>query len=307
MKPSSLSRARRLCAVAALACATALTAAAVPAQAAASQSQTAQGGCNEYTVGSTGFEIGVCINDRGTGTTAYPDIYVNKVGAHTGSCSIGIELWDNNNHHYGTTAQASCGKGHHTGDAYGPVSSTTEIHAFARLHANGTSYYFGGTKGDSPTIDLAPPSSATYSTVVKGTVSFDAAQVTDPSRLGSVLPALRHCRAEIIPSWLMKRVKVGFTYVDYPIALRLGMNQCLRDHIAVGVIVDAELVNLINKFLPTGPFPQVVDVITTYLHSISGQVGYWASTCGKLGYLFVQWQPARGAWLSCNAGDWKTL
>lgn len=126
------------------------------AYAASTGSRPAQGGCKEYPVGKTGFEFGVCVNDRHTGTTAYPDIYVNHVGPHSGPCSISIELWDDKNRSYGTPAQAPCTPGPHPGNPYGPVRSALTLHTFARLKANGTTYYFGGGQGDSPPISLAP-------------------------------------------------------------------------------------------------------------------------------------------------------
>jgi hypothetical protein len=36
-----------------------------------------QGGCNPH-VTTEGFDIGVCIDDHGTGNTAYSDVYVNS-------------------------------------------------------------------------------------------------------------------------------------------------------------------------------------------------------------------------------------
>ncbi|GAA4621036.1 hypothetical protein GCM10023196_007330 [Actinoallomurus vinaceus] len=136
---------------------TTLTAASADANA-GTTSAASHGGCNDYIVGNTGFRIGVCINDRGTGTTAYPDIYVNKVGRYSGSCSIGIELWDYASHRYGGVTQAPCTGGHHTGSAYGPQKQPATVHTFVRLKINGTSFYFGNGHGDSPAIALGPSS-----------------------------------------------------------------------------------------------------------------------------------------------------
>lgn len=280
---------------------------AASAEAVAPVGYAALGGCNEYTVGNTGFEIGVCINDRGTGTTAYPDIYLNQIGAHRGSCAIRIELWDDAGHSVGNASSAPCTSAHHTGNAYGPVHSPVSVHAFARLQTNGTSYYFGAGRGDSPTIHLGTSSNGgTGGTSFRspGVIGFDVALVTKPSALNSLPLGLRHCRAEIAPATLWKTPAFG---IPYPLALRLGMNQCLRDHIAVGVILGAPLVSMISQYLPSGPIPTVINFVADYINSLNGQVGSWASDCGKYGYLFVQWKPARGAWLSCDAGSWTTV
>lgn len=94
----------------------------------------------------------MCTNDRATGTTAYPDIYVNvarKLGLRE-SCRIDIETWDDKNHKLGDTT-TDCALGHHTANPVKPGSAAT-VHTFARLWFDGGSYW----TGDSAPISLAP-------------------------------------------------------------------------------------------------------------------------------------------------------
>lgn len=116
-----------------------------------------QGGCQTYDArGLSGFNIGVCINDRATGTTAYPDIYVNttrQLGVRE-TCRIDIETWDDNNHKLGDTA-TDCALGPHTAKPVTP-NSTATAHTFARLWFDGSSYW----TGDSPAVSLAPNASS---------------------------------------------------------------------------------------------------------------------------------------------------
>lgn len=111
------------------------------------------GGCEPYQV--DGFAIDVCISDRGTGTTAYPEIRVNQTGFIVGPCSIDIELWGGGRL-YGLPAHADCGLGPHEGNSFGPVIAPVSVHAFARLRTNFISYYLGDGRGDSPTLSLQP-------------------------------------------------------------------------------------------------------------------------------------------------------
>lgn len=56
----------------------------------------ATGGCAEHSV--NGFEMGVCISDRGTsGTQIIPDVYVNQQPEGPFICTLYIELWDGGN------------------------------------------------------------------------------------------------------------------------------------------------------------------------------------------------------------------
>jgi hypothetical protein len=104
-----------------------------------------QGGCTNYT-GIHGYDVGVCVNDKGTGLTAYPDIYVNR-SAGTGSCTITIQLWNDLNQRFGNDATVDCGSGHKVGNATS-LNSPQTVHAFARLNLGGTQY----AMGDSPSI-----------------------------------------------------------------------------------------------------------------------------------------------------------
>lgn len=145
--------------------AAALTAPTGPARASAAASPVAyagpapaQGRCSTYNAsGLSGFNIGVCISDRSTGTTAYPDIYVNaarKLGLRE-SCKIDIEVWDDNSHKLGDTT-TDCALGHHTAGAV-TVNTATRVHAFARLWFDGSSY----STGDSTGITVTPAGGTT--------------------------------------------------------------------------------------------------------------------------------------------------
>lgn len=110
------------------------------------------GGCTSSDWSGYGFRIGICINDRSTTTTAFPDIYVNASpygnANPTSACSIIIEVWDDQGHNY-SHDQVGCATGHYNGYAT-PAYAYVHLHAFARLHLNGGSY---GTK-DSPMTTL---------------------------------------------------------------------------------------------------------------------------------------------------------
>lgn len=116
-----------------------------------------QGGCNSN-VNTQGFDLGVCIDDRGTGTTAFPDLYVNaapQMGLRE-SCRIDIETWDDRNNKLGDTA-TDCKVGHHTAAPL-TVGSTTRVHAFTRLWFDGSPY----ATGDSPAVTLSATQELTY-------------------------------------------------------------------------------------------------------------------------------------------------
>jgi hypothetical protein len=110
------------------------------------------GGCTSSDWTGQGFTIGVCVNDRNTTTTAFPDIYVNGSPytntSPTSTCSILIEVWGDHGDNY-SHDQVGCAKGHYNGYAT-PAFGAINLHAFARLLVNGGSY---GTK-DSPKIPL---------------------------------------------------------------------------------------------------------------------------------------------------------
>jgi hypothetical protein len=109
-------------------------------------------GCNTYL--QQGFSIGVCVNNQGTGNTAYPDIYVNSTPFPT-SCAIQIQVWDNSNNQE-TGRQVPCTAGHQTGTAAGPFASGVTIHSYLRLDLNGARY----AGPDSPAITLQAASTA---------------------------------------------------------------------------------------------------------------------------------------------------
>lgn len=114
--------------------------------------QASTGGCTSSDWTGQGFSIGICINDRNTTTTAFPDIYVDKSPYTnlnpTPACSIIIEVWGDHGDNYSHDL-IGCAAGHHNGYAT-PVFARTRVHAFARLELGGIAY---GTK-DSPSITL---------------------------------------------------------------------------------------------------------------------------------------------------------
>jgi hypothetical protein len=138
-----------------------------------SPAQANTGGCSASNWTGHGFNIGVCIDDRATTTTAYPDIYVNASPysntAPTAACSILIEVWDGNANNY-THDQVGCAAGHYNGYAT-PVFGSVQLHSFARLILNGVAY---GTQ-NSPVATLG----------THGTVLYDYDFVVS-ARIGSV-------------------------------------------------------------------------------------------------------------------------
>lgn len=270
-----------------LALGTALTAA--PASAAAGRSAASQGGCSTYTVkAAPGFNIGVCINDRGTRTTAYPDIYVNSAG-NTARCGINISVWDDANHRLSAT-EVRCGKGHYTGAEATPGRSA-KVHTFARIDYSGKS---GIAVGNSRAIQLAPPGGTTV--VTHGDVTFDISKIVDPAHL----PAVGHCRAEIKGAVQEQYFSGGARYYR---AIRIDLNKCLRDHLAVGIIVGAPLAAFILKLLPPSVPQTIAKFIADYLTSISSQAKAFAG-CGKWGYIFVRLVPPGLPYASCGVNDW---
>ena len=110
-----------------------------------------QGGCSAPNAVGTwveGFNIGTCINDRGTDVGAYPDSYINYVPT-TGQCHIQIQLWDDNNHQYGNkTASCAPPSNPQAGQSW-TFSSPVTIHAYARLDLdgpNGSHFWVGDSQ-----------------------------------------------------------------------------------------------------------------------------------------------------------------
>jgi hypothetical protein len=116
-----------------------------------------RGGCTPHAA-TEGFDIGVCIDDHGTSTTAYPDVYVNSaplLGLRE-SCKIDVETWDDHNHKLGDTP-VDCSIGNHKAAPL-TVASTTRVHSFARLWFDGSSY----PTADSPTVTINGINELTY-------------------------------------------------------------------------------------------------------------------------------------------------
>ena len=116
---------------------------------AAAGNRTRVGGCDPH-IKVHGFDIGVCIDDRATGTTAYPDVWINTLGPAT-NCHINISVWDNAGQRLSAIEQP-CTPGRHLGTAVTPKTGAV-VHTFARLDYPGQP---GIAVGDSPAIQLSP-------------------------------------------------------------------------------------------------------------------------------------------------------
>ncbi len=107
------------------------------------------------------YPIGICVNDRNTGTNAYPDYYVN--GAVPANCRIKVEVWDNANHRYGPVFKdgSPCTRGHHPANGTWCVSnwdpadygSHVTVHAYFRLYSG--SGQINDTSTNSPSITVS--------------------------------------------------------------------------------------------------------------------------------------------------------
>jgi len=113
----------------------------------------AAGGCGAHFNPTAGFDIGVCVDDRGSTVTAYPDVWVNESPGASSNCAIVIQVWDDHNNRYGDERSLSCAKGEKPGNATGPFTMPTKVHAYARLDYNGQRY----AVGDSPAVALGHP------------------------------------------------------------------------------------------------------------------------------------------------------
>jgi hypothetical protein len=112
------------------------------------------GGCSTYDV--RGYNVGVCIDDRGSTSAAFPDIYVNR-SAGTASCQIQLSVWNDQSTRF-SARFLPCAAGHYLGYPT-PFVLATNAHAFARLDLGGSSFGIG----DSPPVRLA----------IQGHVSYD--------------------------------------------------------------------------------------------------------------------------------------
>ena len=79
----------------------------------AGSAEAATGGCNPH-IKVAGFDIGVCISNRGSAnpTFVYSDIYVNNVPTGPFSCTIYVEQWDGGTKVFQDDGH-SCAKGHY--------------------------------------------------------------------------------------------------------------------------------------------------------------------------------------------------
>ena len=69
------------------------------------------GGCTPHAK-SNGWDIGVCISNRGTQTQVYPDIYVNTVGTKPNGCYVRVYAYDGTIGAVARTNDFSCQTGH---------------------------------------------------------------------------------------------------------------------------------------------------------------------------------------------------
>jgi hypothetical protein len=106
------------------------------------------GGCAEHRGGpSNSFEMGVCISDRNTRHTVYPDVYVNQQHIGPFSCTLYIELWAGGSKIFQDGGHP-CTVGHYNSTLIFTVTS-----GCAALHTSVWISYFGTFYriGDSPT------------------------------------------------------------------------------------------------------------------------------------------------------------
>jgi hypothetical protein len=106
------------------------------------------GGCAEHRGGpNNSFEMGVCISDRGTKHTVYPDAYVNQQPSGPFNCTLYIELWNGGTKIF-QDAGHPCTVGH-----YNSTLIFTLTSGCAPLHTSVWISYFGTFYriGDSPT------------------------------------------------------------------------------------------------------------------------------------------------------------
>jgi len=109
-----------------------------------------QGGCHSPDYKVQGFTIGVCVNDRHTGDTAYPDIYVNA--SPLSGCSMHVQTWDDNNNRLSNVDFPCMPPGntaHLVGASVTRIPSTVRVHTFARIDVANGAYGV-----DSPTITI---------------------------------------------------------------------------------------------------------------------------------------------------------
>ncbi|GAB3988652.1 hypothetical protein GCM10029978_111610 [Actinoallomurus acanthiterrae] len=115
------------------------------------------GGCNPH-IPINGWDVGVCISDRGTSspTQVTPDVYLNKVGSVPSNCRMYIEVWSDNGpvlrRDDGHPCVARKASYEYTGA--GHLVTLVIDRCYPGLHTHAF-YYIGSTIhiGDSPHID----------------------------------------------------------------------------------------------------------------------------------------------------------
>ncbi|GAA4635716.1 hypothetical protein GCM10023196_082290 [Actinoallomurus vinaceus] len=122
-----------------------------------SSAAAATGGCNPH-IKVNGWDVGVCISDRGTSSPrrVFPDVYLNQVGSVPSNCTMYIELWSDDglelardDGHPCVARQAS-----YQYTSGGGLVSLNIDQCYRGLHTHAF-YYIGSTVhiGDSPHID----------------------------------------------------------------------------------------------------------------------------------------------------------
>jgi hypothetical protein len=102
------------------------------------QGVSGQGQCSiNYLI--QGFSIGVCVNDRHTGTTAYPDIYVNST-PFSSNCNLDLQVWGDNNNLISDAGPAPCSTGHIFGVQTPAFRVPIKVHSYVRINLNGGAY-----------------------------------------------------------------------------------------------------------------------------------------------------------------------
>ena len=120
----------------------------------------ANGACRESAT-VRGYQMGVCISDRGTGgQTIFPDVYVNKEGGNLDNCRLYMEVYEGGRRVVSSPQQGYLRYGHSPDDfdeAIGPFnfqnSDCLTLHNHAYIRFSGSPAV---QIGDSPGVRFCP-------------------------------------------------------------------------------------------------------------------------------------------------------
>jgi hypothetical protein len=121
-----------------------------------------------------------------------------------------------------------------------------------------------------------------------------------PTTIGEIVVpepanAPEHCRGEIDGAWLMN----GIT----PVGLRLGLNECLRKWLAVGVVGSGTILTVLSNYLQP-PWDTFASVVSDLVNGSTDAINYVITeSCGEWAYLYVTWLP-EAIWASCEPDNW---